>query len=94
MIRFVKNMLAAIAGLILLLGLWLIAGVWWPLPLAQPNEQVPSLLLTDVSIVNVESGRVLQHQDILVESGQITTVGTALDVPEAGQCGRGSYGKS
>jgi hypothetical protein len=34
-----------------------VAGVWWPLPLPQPNEQLPRLLLTDVSIVDIESGR-------------------------------------
>jgi len=78
MIRFAKSMLAAIVGLVLLFGLWMVVGVWWPLPVPQPNVQHARLLVVDVSIVDVDSGRILQHHDILVESGQITAVAPSL----------------
>ena len=72
--RFFKRLLGLVIGLLLLVCLWLVVGVWWPLTVPQPNQQLAQLLLKDVELIDVESGLLRSGQDILIEAGQIVAV--------------------
>jgi len=81
--RFFKRLLGLVIGLLLLVGLWLVGGVWWPLAVPQPNAQLAQLLLEDVELIDVESGLLWSGQDILIEAGHIVAVGPDLQAPGA-----------
>lgn len=71
-------MLAFGIGVALIAFAFLI-GVLWPLDVAMPNERLDRVLITDVTVVDVETGAVLTDQQILIGDGRILAVGEQLD---------------
>ena len=58
------------------------AGVWWPLDRPAAARDVHRLLINNVAIVDVESGRVRANQHILIKAGEIVSTGQALTIPD------------
>lgn len=75
MMKLLRLMLQTVLALAGLAALWLAAGVFWPVDVPVPNTRAPRLLLTNVSIVDVERGRVVEGQRVLVVNGEIAGVG-------------------
>ena len=70
-----KAKLKLLALGVALLSLIFVTGVLWPLH-APPIKQRPTaLFISNVSVVNLESGRIQSGQSILVENGEIISVG-------------------
>ncbi len=59
---------------------WLFAGVLWPVEMPEPGNPGRSILLTNVSIVDLNEGKVVSDQSILVRDGEIEAIGTELRV--------------
>jgi imidazolonepropionase-like amidohydrolase len=81
--KVLKYLVRLIAGISILLALLLAIGVWWPLAVPQAHEQIPKLLIRNISVVDVETGRLMRNQDILIESGEILAMGPDLSSPGA-----------
>jgi imidazolonepropionase-like amidohydrolase len=90
-----KRCLAFVAGAIALALLAFAAGVLWPLQSAEPVRTATALAITDVSVVDVESGRLIPGQTVLVADGRIAASGNSHDiaVPSSAQTidGRGRF---
>ena len=81
--RFLKS-IAVICGLILsLLVVWVAVGVMWPLDAPSTNPRADRLLIHDVAVVDVRTGRVSDGQNVLVDNGLIAAVGPDVSVPDA-----------
>ena len=76
--RFFWITLKIIGGLLGLAVLVFFAGVFWPLSIPSPGPQPERLLVTDVTVVDVETGGLQPGQEILIERGVITAIGPAL----------------
>lgn len=74
------KILGAIAAVLLALPvLWFAIGLWWPLPVSEPNQRPAVLLIADLAVVDVESGEIRRGQDILIKGGRIVAMGPDLD---------------
>jgi hypothetical protein len=51
-----KTILRVIGVLFMSSFLWFIGGVFWPLEVPTPKKPIPKLLLTNLSLVDVEEG--------------------------------------
>ena len=58
--------------------MWFLAGVLWPLDVPTPNARPARLLIANVAVVDLENGLIRQGQSILVEHGEIVTIGVGL----------------
>jgi hypothetical protein len=76
--RIAWNSMKVLGGLLGLVLLVFFAGVLWPLATPAPGPQPERLLVTDVTIVDVETGGLQRGQEILIERGVITAIGPAL----------------
>lgn len=66
---------AKLLGLLLVVvGLGFVAGLLWPLPSPTPNPRDPRVLITDVSIVDVETGELRPESNILIVDGTISAI--------------------
>jgi len=65
---------------------YLLVGVLWPLDVAQPNPQAQRLLITNVTIIDVETGKLNVGHNILIENGVIAATGpdVGLDASAGG----------
>lgn len=70
---------------VLLTGLVLLftTAVLWPLAEPAANEIEPRLLIKNVSIIDVETGKVLGDQEILIEDGIIVATGKSVSTEDA-----------
>jgi len=75
--------LKILGTLIGLAALGFFGGVFWPLDIPESNKRPPRLLLTNLSVVDVESGLVKKRHSILVEGGEIIAVGSGLSAEGA-----------
>ncbi|MFP5306218.1 MAG: hypothetical protein ACLGI7_10410 [Gammaproteobacteria bacterium] len=95
MLILLKRCLAFVAGAIGLAVLAFAAGVLWPLQSAEPVRTATALAITDVSVVDVESGGLIPGQTVLVADGRIAAAGNSHDiaVPPSAQTidGRGRF---
>lgn len=76
--RLLKILGATAAVLFVLPLAWLTIGLLWPLPMPEPNQRPVALLITDVAVVDVETGQIRRGQDILIEAGRIAAIGPDL----------------
>lgn len=76
-VLIIAKTIAALAGVV---SVWFVAGVLWPLDLPENRPRTPQLLLTNVSLVDVEAGVVKNNQSVLIEKGRIVAVGNDLEV--------------
>ena len=74
----IRKIFKGILGLLLLVGLLFVAGVLWPVPVPEPNPRAERLLITNVSVIDVETGAITEGQSILIENGIITDIGNNM----------------
>lgn len=48
-------------------AVWFLSGVFWPLETPEPNERAERLLLTNVSVVDVETGQINGGSPIMIK---------------------------
>ena len=73
--------------------LYVTAGVLWPLERPLPPRAEATLLLRNISLVDLAIGELRPGTDILVRNGRIEAVGTDLSAPDALELdGAGRYG--
>jgi imidazolonepropionase-like amidohydrolase len=77
--KFLKTTTKLLAGILLLAACWFVAGVFWPLSVPEAEPAPGRLLITDTTVVDVRHGVLKPGQDILIEDGEIITVGENLD---------------
>lgn len=79
MIRILwRGTLLALVLTLVLGAIWLGVGLLRPLePFAEFGSDHPALAITDVAIVDVEAGRLIPHQTVLIEAGRIKAIQTA-----------------
>jgi len=76
-----RALLAAVKliGVLIMVGLVMFAvGVLWPIDPPMPGERSGRLLITGVTVVDVESGALMPDHEILIEDGIISEVGRDL----------------
>jgi imidazolonepropionase-like amidohydrolase len=81
--KFLKASLKLFGSVLFLAALWLLVGVLWPLAAPQAKQAPGRLLIKGATLVDVRSGELRPHQDILVESGEIIAVGNDLEPGDA-----------
>jgi len=59
------------------------AGAYWPLAIPEVAPRPGRLLFTDLALVDVEAGRVVHGQSILIENGQIAALGSNIPADDA-----------
>ena len=62
--------------LVLLAALTIVALLAWPLPEAPRDGVRGPFLLRSVTIIDVEAGRLLPPQDVLIRDGEIAAMGS------------------
>jgi imidazolonepropionase-like amidohydrolase len=77
--RFLQLIFMSIVGAILLLSI----GLLFPKPILESGEDYQSLLLKNVSIVDVKSGTVQPNQNLLVKDNIIQAISATEITPEA-----------
>lgn len=60
-----------------------IAGINWPLALPEVSPRPEQLLLTNLALVDVESGSITHGQSILIRQGQIAEIGSVISADGA-----------
>lgn len=76
MVKWLSSIAKVIGVTFLLLILILVAGVFWPVNIPDANTRATETLITDVSVINVETGEVMPHQNILLSGDEIIAVGS------------------
>src|SRR6056297_787356 len=59
------------------------AGAFWPLAITEVTSRPERLMFTNLALVDVESGRVITGQSILIENGQIAEIGSHISADDA-----------
>ncbi|WP_262694614.1 amidohydrolase family protein [Kordiimonas aquimaris] len=75
-----------------MLIVWFATAVLWPVDAPVPNVRAAQMLITNVNVVDVETGNVINDQQILIKDGDIVFVGdraAVSDIPTFD--GRGRY---
>ena len=81
--RGLKIFAQAVLVLTGLFSLYFAAGVLWPLSIPQAKAPAPALLLRNVNLVDVASGKIATGTRILIENGRIGDIGDELEYPGA-----------
>lgn len=81
--RLLLISLKILACVLLVAGLWFLAGVLWPLSEPVAKQAPVSLVIRNATLVDLVDGGLRPKQDILVESGEIISIGEDLDVTGA-----------
>lgn len=80
-IIYIKRVLLVLAILIFLAISLFISGVLWPLDaINPPSRSALPLVITDVTIVDVERSALVAHQTVVIEANRIKTVANSADI--------------
>ncbi len=89
--KFLKRLGQGLAATVVSAGGLFTLGVWWPLETPVPQPVEPRLVITNVNVVDVETGQV-SAGNILIEAGEIVAVGDDMATDGARILdGKGSY---
>lgn len=88
----IKACLQFLVALVTLAAAVFFAGAYWPLATPEVVSRPGRLLLTNVAVVDVESGIVHIGQSVLIENGHIATIGSNIPANDAQMVdGRGRF---
>jgi len=79
---FFRRTLTTIGTLLAIAILWFVAAVFWPLNRPVPNTVYEHVLISEVSIIDIETGEIKKNQSIRIKTG--TIVGIGNDLPPDG----------
>ena len=81
--QWIKKLAVWLGAALLIVLAVFSAGVFWPFESPAPGLNSQKSLITNVSLVEVDTGQVKPGQDILVENGVIVAVGANLSAVDA-----------